>query len=163
MMKLRLIETTDVAVIQNWASYPPEFKDLDYALRSNGWLKEYQKKPDTQIYIALMDDEIVAFTILSKTAEGEAEFRIVLSADKIGKGLGRTITSMTLAKGFFEIELSLVHLIVRKNNPRAIRLYKRLGFMERSECLKKVNNKQVNFLIMDITREYYKGILQGFF
>lgn len=155
MIELRVIEAADVTAIQNWASYPSEFKGLDYALRDNGWLAEYQNKPDTWIYVAEQAGELVAFTILFKTGEAEAEFRIALRADKIGQGLGGTITSIMLTKGFVEIKLARIHLIVRRNNPRAIRLYKRAGFTESEECLKHVNGKQVNFLAMVISRESY--------
>jgi len=157
MIELRDIEAADVTAIQNWPSYPPEFEDLDYALRDNGWLAKHRNKPDTCVYVAEQAGEIVAFTILSKTDEAEAEFRIALRADKIGQGLGGAITSMTLAKGFVESKLARIHLIVRRNNSRAIRLYKRVGFTKSGECLKQVNCKQVNFLIMVISRETYSS------
>lgn len=153
MIELRTIETADITAIQDWPSYPPEFEDLDYALRDNGWLAEYRNKPDTWIFVAEQAGEIVSYTILSRTGEAEAEFRIALRADKLGQGMGGTITSMTLAKGFAEIKLACIHLIVRRNNPRAILLYQRLGFTESGECLKNINGKQVNFLAMEISRE----------
>lgn len=155
MIVFRAIAAADVATIQNWPPYPPEFEDLDYALRGDGWLAEYWNKPDTQVYVAEQAGEIVAFTILAKTAELDAEFRIALRADRIGQGLGEIITAITLAKGFAEMKLACIHLIVRSNNPRAIRLYKRLGFIERGQCLKHVNGKLVNFLVMDISMESY--------
>lgn len=142
-------------VIRGWPPYPPEFEDLDYALRGNGWLTAYRNRPDTLCFAAEQADELVAFTILSKTGEAEAEFRIALRADKTGQGLGNAITLMTLAKGFTEMGLSRVHLIVRKNNPVAIRLYRRLGFSERGECAKNINGKQAHFLMMDLARESY--------
>jgi len=99
MIVLRIMEAADATAIQNWPSYPSEFEDLDYALRDNGWLAEYRGKPDTLIYVAEQAGERVAFTILSRTGEAEAEFRIALRADKLGQGLGGAITSMTLKKG----------------------------------------------------------------
>ncbi|EQD33372.1 GCN5-related N-acetyltransferase [mine drainage metagenome] len=154
-IELRTLEAADIAPIQNWPSYPPEFEDLDYALRVGGWLDEYRNKPATWIYIAEQAREMLAFSILSKTDEADAEFRIALRADRTGQGLGGMITRMTLEKGFVVIGLSRIHLIVRKNNPRAIRLYKHLGFDENGECLKTINGKRVNFLTMDISRESY--------
>lgn len=154
-MVLRLLKEDDITLIQHWPTYPPEFEELDYALRNNGWLTEYRNIPNTKIYIAEQAGETVAFSILSKTGGTEAEFRIALRADKLGHGLGKIITSMTLAKGFTEIALSRIHLIVRKNNSRAIRLYKRLGFNENGDCWKNINGKQVNFLVMEILRGSY--------
>jgi RimJ/RimL family protein N-acetyltransferase len=142
------MKAADLAVIQNWPTYPPEFEDLDYALRDNGWLDEHRGKPDTRLYVAEQAGKIIAFTLLSRTSETEAEFRIALRADKIGLGLGSILTRMTLEKGFVEMQLARIHLIVRKNNPRAIGLYRNLGFTECGECAKHVNGQQVNFLNM---------------
>lgn len=150
MIKLRPLVADDVVAIQNWPPYPPEFENLDYALRSNGWLAEHRNKPDSRVYLAEQNGEKIAFTILSMTGAADAEFRIALRADKIGQGLGEIISSMTIAKGFAEMQLACIHLVVRKNNPRAIRLYKRLGFTERGECWMNVNGKPVNFLTMQI-------------
>ncbi len=158
MMQLRNLTPDDVAAIGNWPPYPSDFRDLDYALRSGGWLDDYRNRPDTRCFAAEQAGELVAFTLLSKTGEAEAEFRIALRADKTGQGLGGAITAMTLAKGFGEAGLSRIHLIVRKNNPRAVRLYARLGFAERGECYKSVNGKRTHFLIMELPKEsYLKG------
>ena len=151
----RFLQANDVTFIQHWPAYPPEFADLDYALRNHGWLGEYHGKPDTEIYITEQAGEIVAFSILSSTGKTEAEFRIALRADKIGQGLGDAITAMTLAKGFTELALSRIYLIVRKNNSRAMRLYQRRGFNETGECWKNVNGQQINFRVMEISKEYY--------
>ncbi|MBA3015461.1 MAG: hypothetical protein KKD63_05400 [Proteobacteria bacterium] len=47
MIKLRSLVIDDMDAIKRWPPYPPEFGDLDYALRANGWLTEYWNKPDT--------------------------------------------------------------------------------------------------------------------
>ena len=88
MIKLRIMEEADIITIKNWPPYLPEFEELDYALRSNGWLDEHRGKPDTRLYVAELDGEVIAFTLLSGTSATEAEFRIALRADKIGQGLG---------------------------------------------------------------------------
>jgi diamine N-acetyltransferase len=155
MIQFRNLVLDDVAIIKNWPPYPPEFEELDYALRSDGWLDEYGNKPDTWCFSVEQSGELIAFTILSKTGETEAEFRIALRADRTGQGLGSAITAMTIEKGFAEIGLARIHLIVRKNNPRAIRLYTRLGFAECGECLKNINGKQAHFLTMESLKEFY--------
>jgi diamine N-acetyltransferase len=155
MIQFRDLTQDDMAVISAWPPYPPVFKELDYALRGEGWLSEYLGKPDTWCFGVEERGELVAFTILSKTGEADAEFRIAVRADKTGQGLGVPITTMTLAKGFGEIGLARIHLIVRKNHPRAIRLYARLGFEEQGECLKEFDGKQVDFLIMEVLKKSY--------
>jgi diamine N-acetyltransferase len=126
MIRLRDLLPDDLDAIQGWPPYPPEFEDLDYALRSHGWLAEYRDKRETRCFAVEQAGELVAFTILSKTGAAEAEFRIALRADKTGQGFGGAITTLTIAKGLAEMGLKRVHLIVRTNNPRAIRLYARV-------------------------------------
>lgn len=152
MLKLRLLATADIPVIHDWPPYPPEFEGLDYALRSNGWLAEFQGKPDTWVYVAQHENEIIAFSSLAKTGTTAAEFRIALRADKIGQGMGKTITCMTLHEGFSSIGLSRIHLIVRKNNFRAMRLYQKIGFRVCAECDKMAAGRLVSFFEMTISR-----------
>ncbi|MHB8232217.1 MAG: GNAT family N-acetyltransferase [bacterium] len=154
---LRDLLPDDISAVADWPSYPPCFGELDYALRDRGWLPEYFNKPDTKCYAAEYSDELIGFAILSKTSETEAEFRIALKPDKTGKGFGKIITTMVLEDGFLNMNINRIHLIVRKNNPRAIRLYKNTGFAERGECIKEIEGKEAAFLVMDI---YYKQYFQ---
>jgi diamine N-acetyltransferase len=150
MITLRRFNSSDLIKIYQWPVYPPEFDELDYALRKNGWLGEFHGKAEAQIYIAEQAKVIIAFSLLAKTGNAEAEFRIALRADRIGHGLGKTITAMTLHEGFSAMNLSRINLIVRKNNPRAICLYQKIGFKTYSACEKIVNGKQISFWEMCI-------------
>ena len=67
----------------------------------------------------------------------------------LGKGLGKQITQKALKAGFHENGLQRIHLIVRKNNLRAIRLYERTGFGHCGECTRTVNGQAVIFYEMD--------------
>jgi RimJ/RimL family protein N-acetyltransferase len=149
-VRLRRIQIADAAIIETWPPYPPELTELDYALRNSGWITEFSTQPDTWIYVAEQSNELIAFTILSLTAQGEAEFRIALRADKLGHGLGRIISEQALAIGFDEIGLERIHLIVRKNNQRARALYQGLNFSHCGESQILVNGKQVDFLAMEL-------------
>ncbi|TPW13549.1 MAG: isochorismatase hydrolase [Halothiobacillaceae bacterium] len=150
MIQLRNLSLNDIVTITQWPTYPADFAELDYALRENGWLNEFLGKPDVWLFAIEQAGELIAFTLLAKTGDAEAEFRIALRADVTGQGLGGTIATATLARGFNDLNLSRIHLIVRKNNRRAIRLYQRLGFTERGTCLKEVNGQEVHFLAMDL-------------
>lgn len=152
---LRNLLPDDISTIINWPSYPPCFEELDYALRKRGWLSEYFDKPDTKCYAVEHSGELTGFAILSKTSKTEAEFRIALRPDKTGKGLGKIITLIVLKDGFMNMNIDRIHLIVRKNNPRAIRLYESIGFTERGECTKEIVGRQTAFLIMDIYDKQY--------
>lgn len=151
MLELHDIQPADFAVIRNWPVYPAEFSELDYALRDDGWLAEYRQKPATTIYVARQHGEIIAFSLLSKTGNARAEFRIALRADRLRQGLGKTIAAMTLAKGFSDPGLNTIHLIVRKNNDRALHLYRHIGFLETGGILKNINGSLVDFIEMEIS------------
>lgn len=151
-VRLRPLGAEDVAIVGDWPAYPAEFQALDYALRGSGWLAEFRGRPDAWCYAAEQAGELVAFAILAATAPGEAEFRIALRADKAGRGLGGIVAAGTLEKGFGELGLARIHLIVRKNNHRAIRLYQRLGFVPQGECCKTIDQRPTEFFLMDIRR-----------
>ena len=152
IMRIKLLHD-DILVMSDWPSYQPCFNELDYALRKRGWLSEYFGKPDTKCYAAEHSGELIGFAILSKTSETEDEFRIALKQDKTGSGYGRIITLMVLNDGFINMKINRIYLIARENNPTAIRLYKSIGFAERCKCIKEINGKPVDFLVMYI---YYK-------
>ena len=142
--------------IATWPVYPPEYAELDYALRVNGWIDEFAGKPETHLYVFEQDGELIAFTILAGTTAGEAEFRIALRADRLGRGLGKALTTMTINQGFTVIQLHRLHLIVRTDNESAKRLYLNSGFVYCGKVSKITNGKQVNYLAMELLRDNYK-------
>ena len=160
-MILRGITEQDSADIQSWPAYPTEFKNLDYALHDAGWINEYLGKKGTKIYVAEESGALIGFTILSRDdAEGgssSAEFRIPMHPDFLGQGAGEKIAGMTIERGFEELGLQRIYLIVRKINPRAGKLYKHCSFRDTGECRKEVNGAVVDFLEMELPRENFKG------
>lgn len=158
MVRLRPLQESDAAEIGRWPQYQGDMAQMDYALRENGWLEECRSRPDTFVYAAEDGDDLVGFTMLATTGAAEAEFRIALRFDKTGLGLGEGVTRQTLRVGFQDLGFSRIHLIVRKNNLRGIRLHARLGFVARGECRKVVGGVPVDFWMMDIGgKEYLKG------
>lgn len=170
-MILREIAPQDAVIIRSWPTYPDEFKDLDYALRENGWISEYLGKKGTKVYVALDNDVLdngvlIGFTILSiddaEENSGCAEFRIAVNPNMLGQGAGEKLAKMTIEKGFGELGLGLqkIYLIVRKNNPRARRLYERCGFNKTGECRKVVNGIDVDFFKMELDTANWKNELK---
>jgi len=84
-----------------------------------------------------------------------AEFRIALHPDRLGQGIGRTVARLTLAHGFSDPAISRIRLIVRKNNPRARRLYEALQFRMTGECIGEIQGNPVDFFTMEINRETF--------
>lgn len=154
---LRPLQDVDVEEIRGWPSYPGDMAQMDYALRKDGWLDEYRSKQDVAVYAVEDGGELIAFSILAKTGAAEAEFRIALRPDRTGLGFGESITVLTLRTGF-AAGLSRIHLIVRKNNHRGIRLYRRIGFREQGECRKDIQGMPVEFIVMAISREEFTCI-----
>jgi diamine N-acetyltransferase len=63
---------------------------------------------------------------------------------------------MALEKGFQELGLQRIYLIVRKNNPRAIRLYEKCGFMETGECRKEIQGIMVDLFEMALEKQTFE-------
>ena len=156
MLTLRPLASSDIDVIKSWPQYPEEFAGLDYALRNDGWLDHYGTGSGSDILVAVDDGEIVGFSILTRDDGSCPEFRIALHPAKIGKGYGRELTRLTIARGFSEGARS-IRLIVRRNNFRAQKLYGQLGFDVTGECCENVQGKPVEFFRMELSRdEFYK-------
>ena len=153
MLRMRPLSEADIAKIKNWPEYPDDMAQMDYALRESGWLEEFRCKQDTFLYAAEDGNDLVGFTVLSRTGAADAEFRIALRADRTGLGLGAGISAETLRLGFEVHRFSRIQLIVRKNNTRGIKLYRRLGFTERGESRKEIGGRIVDFYLMDMVSQ----------
>jgi len=158
MIELRSIRPEDVGEIKNWPSYSDGFEQMDYALREHGWLDEFRRHPHTWIYIAEFNRQVIGFSLLSITAVGEAEFRIVIHPHQTGKGLGKQVTLVTLKMGFRQLNLDRIHLIVRKNNHPAAKLYKSLGFSITGESIHLIQGKRIEFTGMAMTKEKFNKL-----
>ncbi len=132
---------------------------MDYALRDNGWLEEFRDKPNTWIYIAEAAGTIIGFSLLSITVKGDAEFRIAMHPDWTGRGLGRELTLATLETGFRHLKLARIHLIARKNNPRAAKLYRSVGFAVTGESVHSIQGKDIEFVDMFMTSEHFHDLM----
>ena len=158
MITLRSIRPEDIAEIIKWPPYANGFEQMDYALRNNGWLDEFRDRAKTWIYAVAANNLVIGFSLLSVTNEKEAEFRIALHPDWTGKGLGREVTLATLRKGFGQLRLAKIHLIVRKNNPRAARLYATIGFIAAGASVHTIQGKDIEFVDMNMTRDQFEKI-----
>ncbi len=161
MIELRLIRTDDIADINNWPHYVNGFAQMDYALRERGWLDEFSSRPNTWIYIADLNKQVIGFSILSITGDREAEFRIAMHPGWTGKGLGREVTLATLKTGFGQLNLDRIYLIVRKNNHRAAKLYENIGFAITGESIHTIQGKRIKFTDMVMTKERFSDLNIG--
>jgi RimJ/RimL family protein N-acetyltransferase len=158
MIQLRPIRHEDIVEIKSWPSYSGGLGQMDYALRENGWLDEFRDKPNTWIFAVVVNDHLRGFSLLSLGTDKEAEFRIAIHPDWTGRGLGREVTLATLRKGFEQLGLVKIHLIVRKNNPRALNLYARIGFAAVGESVHIIQGKRIEFIDRTMTKEQFEDI-----
>lgn len=158
MIDLRPIRNEDVAEIKNWPVYVDEFEQMDYALREHGWLDEFRQRAHTWIYIAELNKQVIGFSLLSITSDGEAEFRIAIHPHRTGKGLGRQVTLATLKAGFRQLNLDRINLIVRKNNHPAAKLYESLGFAIIGASIRTIQGKRIEFIDMAMTKEKFNDL-----
>lgn len=158
MIELRPLRAEDIDEIKNWPRYHDGFEQMDYALRENGWLDEFRDRTRTWIYAVELNKRIIGFSLLSVTSEENAEFRIAIHPHGTGKGLGREVTLATLRTGFRYLNLAKIHLIVRKNNPRASKLYRSIGFVTTGESVRTIQEKRIEFINMEMTRTKFNNL-----
>ena len=158
MITLRELRDEDIVIIKAWPPYPEEFSDLDYSLRDEGWLDEFRTRTGTEMFVATEGKTIIGFSLLAREPGNRAEFRIALHPEKIGHGFGKTVGLETLGRGFADPGIATIRLIVRKNNPRAKRIYESLKFRDTGECTEVVQGRTVSFYTMEIDRATYSGV-----
>ncbi|AGB02670.1 GNAT family N-acetyltransferase [Methanoregula formicica] len=142
------------------AAVSPGICLLDYSLRDSGWLDEYGGRKGTEILVAEDRDGMIGFSLLARKDGGSAEFRIALHPHRPGQGLGRPVAILVPAHGFSDAACEKIILLVRKNNPRAQRLYESLRFSPCGECTELVNGEQVSFPQMEIDRKTFEGVMK---
>lgn len=155
MITLQAASYKNIAEVNAWPPYQGEHAQMDYALRNHGWLREYIDKPATWCYMARTQDRPIGFALLSTTARHEAEFRIAMHPEALGHGYGKKLALMIIKHGFVRRGLERIHLIVRKNNPAASRLYRNLGFVPRGQCVREIQGQAIVFQIMDIDKNLF--------
>jgi RimJ/RimL family protein N-acetyltransferase len=105
-----------------------------------------------------------ALTDLEGTAVRSAYFRIVIGEkDCWGKGYGTEATRLVMDEAFETHRLNLVKLEVFRHNPRAIRAYGRVGFVETGEHIEFVGRQrwELHVVEMELVRDGYERARQG--
>jgi diamine N-acetyltransferase len=152
MISYRNIRIDDIPAVKSWPPYPPEFAGLDYSLRDGGWLDEYYPRPHTDIVVAEKSGAMAGFAILAREPPATAELRIALHPERLGQGIGKSLVRMMLLHGFTKPEIKTIRLIVRKNNPRARKLYQDLHFRTTGECTEDIRGEEIMFDRMELDK-----------
>lgn len=92
------------------------------------WFNSLSSRKDYLIWGVAYNGEPIGVSGLKRIADGKAEYWGYIGEKAYwGKGLGKDLMKEVLEKAR-ELDLNYVWLRVRKYNPRAINLYKRIGF-----------------------------------
>ncbi len=91
-------------------------------------------------------------------ASGQCLFRIVIGEKSAwGKGYGTEATRLVVAEAFDRFNLKAVHLEVFKHNPRAIRSYEKVGFVETGRSVEWARDVRLDVIAMRLEIEGWDG------
>jgi RimJ/RimL family protein N-acetyltransferase len=150
MVELKKLTEDEKQVIYNWPVYPEDCIDLDYAVRKGGWLDIFPNNETNTIFSAYSGNELIGFSGFHRIDNDRGDFIIALRGDALGRGFGKEITSKILNKCFRDYGFKKIGLVVRKNNTRAISLYRKIGFACTGECVINIRGKDADFYKMEI-------------
>lgn len=99
------------------------------------WYENYlqNREQNKRLAIVDLDSNIIGTIQLTgiHAVNRTAEYSVMIGdKDYWGKGVGFIASQQILKHGFDDLNLNRIYLTVLKNNERAIRLYKKLGFKE---------------------------------
>ena len=152
------IDQKDFIEITQWPQYRGVHAQMDYAIRTNGWLDYYCNNFGNYCYAAKIRGLCVGFSLLIQKGGLEAEFRIAVHPNFVGFRYGSKIMKQSLRNGFSEHKLRTITLIVRKNILIAQRLYTKHGFSLCGETTETIQGHSIDFFVMKIYREnFIKG------
>jgi len=109
---------------------------IDETRRDNGWLSCYS------------DNELTGFYIVKILEGNVADLGLGLKPNYTGKGIGLDFLNAVMAHITSNHGIKDFELIVAKFNLRAIKVYKRAGFMEVNEFVQSTNGGHYDFIKM---------------
>ena len=154
-LTLRLLSESHRQEIQSWPPYTGDFAPLDYALRPGGWLDSMPESAVTHRYAAMLNGQLVGFSLLTDITADAAEIYLAVKPGITGKGIGGQLMDLTLEKGFRDLKLGRIYLKVRVWHKRAIALYEKEGFMTTGRKQEEIAGEMVDFLTMEISASNY--------
>ena len=140
-VRLRELARSDLDAINRWRNDPDVVALLGGSFRhvcmtvDERWYESYLANRATNVRLAieLGDGTMVGAVYLVGIdwLNRSAEFAIWIGdAASQGKRVGEAATRLMLAHAFDDLNLERVHLTVLRHNERAIRLYRKVGFVE---------------------------------
>lgn len=128
-----------------------------------GWVDFHHNAKDEVLWVVTTrEDACVGHVGLYKIDHrvGQAEFAIILGKHAIwGRGLGTKLTRFAVEYAFNQLNLRRLYLDVLSINPRAQRVYEKLGFVVegRRRQAQFKSGKYVDVIEMALLRAEYRG------
>lgn len=164
-VSIRPLMESDADVSWEWRNNPEVWKftgsrpdrEITPEIERN-WIRKVLADPTTARFAIVAEEngksEYVGNVQLTDLTSVDAQYHIFIGNVSFwGKGVGRIATRLILEHAFDTLRLRSVWLMVRKNNLRAIELYRRTGFTVKEE-------KEEEFL-MEITPEALQNGSKG--
>ncbi len=146
-MHLRNAEPEDSKLLYDWAS-DSEVRSMAFSSEPIEWeghKKWFEKKlrdPNTQIYIAMQDDEPVGQVRFDVVSKFDVEIDVHTKPGLRGKGLGTQIISLGVARFLDDSSKNTIHAVIKLENAKSRRAFEKAGF---EEVEKKLVNGQECF------------------
>jgi RimJ/RimL family protein N-acetyltransferase len=168
---LRAFEESDVESLVRWRNDLQVTNNLGGSsifvsgLRERDWVFKAIKNDKNDIRLAIclsdLDKHIGNISLTSiNWINRSAEYSIFIGEkEEWGKGYASDASRLILDYGFKELNLHRIHLTVKINNLRAIKLYENLGFIEEGVLRESVykNGKYTDMMCMAILKSEYIG------
>lgn len=127
------------------------------------WVEHHRTAQDEAFFvIADAADRPIGHAALYRIdrAAGTAEFGILLGDRSVwGKGIGSRITRFMIEYGFDALDLRRIFLEVVETNPRAMRVYEKLGFVVEGRLRQHQvrDGRPVDVIVMGLLRADYRA------
>ena len=170
LVRLQRHVASDEADFVRWYTDP----DIAYVLRHDlRPLSPYQAQgyfstivlPNSAHGTAWAIHEIASGNLLGTTAiteidesKGECLFRIVIGEKQAwGHGFGTDATRLVVAEAFERFKLKAVNLEVFDHNPRAVRSYEKVGFVEQKRTVEWARDTRLDVIAMRLELSDWDG------
>ena len=139
-VRIRPLQEQDAYTSVKWRNDPEVFKYTGNTYKNEilletelAWINRVIKNENEYRCAILADDVYVGNIYLTDITSESAEYHIFIgNKDYWGKGVAKQASLQILQYAFQKLKLKFVHLRVNRKNEFAIRLYKKIGFVEES-------------------------------
>jgi len=168
---LRALEETDVDNLVKWRNDRHITDSLGgstffvSSIRERDWVSHIVKndRNDVRLAICLIENKkhignisLTSINWINRSAEYSV---FIGEKEEWGKGYAGEASRLILDYGFKELNLHRIHLTVQKENRRAIKLYRGMGFIEEGILRQSVykNGVYLDMISMAVLKSEYNG------